>query len=73
MNTQATQAPKPVIFVLDGIPFTGTLLKLYTLGGGQIKAAVQVDGYAINGTYFKAEPDGSAVQVDATALVEVTE
>ena len=57
-----------VNFVLDGIVFTGVLLKRYTFEGVE-RAAVKVAGYAVNGRYFEAADDDSAVQISATALI----
>lgn len=60
---------RTVTFVLDGIPFMGKLLKMYPVRGGHLMMAVQVEGYAINGRWFAAENDDSAIQVSAEALV----
>ena len=60
---------KIITFVLDGIPFTGKLLKVYPTAHGHMMMAVQVNGWSINGKWYAAESDDSAVQVSVEALV----
>jgi hypothetical protein len=54
---------------LDGIPFTGTLLKAYAQPNHDIILAVQVEYYEVYGRRFAAEANEVPLRVSASTLV----